>query len=141
MAHLSQDPVLVESFLKGEDIHARTAQEVFGMNAMMNPQEFRRHAKVINFGIMYGLSAFGLAQSLKITRKEAQQFIDNYFKKYQGVKTWIDQTLAEVYEAGYVRTLSDAFDPSLRFVVRTTILEALLNEQPSTLRFKERRPI
>lgn len=105
MAHLSEDPVLVESFLKGEDIHARTAQEVFGMNAMMNPQEFRRHAKVINFGIMYGLSAFGLAQSLKITRNEAQQFIDNYFKKYQGVKSWIDQTLAEVYETGYVRTL------------------------------------
>jgi DNA polymerase-1 len=105
MAHLSEDPVLVEAFLKGEDIHERTAHEVFGMNAMMNPQEFRRHAKVINFGIMYGLSAFGLAQSLKITRNEAQQFIDDYFKKYQGVKTWIDQTLAEVYETGYVRTL------------------------------------
>ena len=111
MAHLSQDPVLVESFLKGEDIHARTAQEVFGMNAMMNPQEFRRHAKVINFGIMYGLSAFGLAQSLKITRNEAQRFIDNYFKKYQGVKTWIDQTLAEVYETGYVRTLFGRIRP------------------------------
>jgi DNA polymerase-1 len=105
MAHLSEDPVLVEAFLKGEDIHERTAHEVFGMNAMMNPQEFRRHAKVINFGIMYGLSAFGLAQSLKITRNEAQQFIDDYFKKYQGVKAWIDRTLAEVYETGYVRTL------------------------------------
>jgi DNA polymerase-1 len=111
MAHLSQDPVLVEAFLKGEDIHARTAQEVFGMNAMMNPQEFRRHAKVINFGIMYGLSAFGLAQSLKITRNEAQQFIDNYFKKYQGVKNWIDQTLAEVHETGYVRTLFGRIRP------------------------------
>ena len=111
MAHLSQDPVMVEAFLKGEDIHARTAQEVFGMNAMMNPQEFRRHAKVINFGIMYGLSAFGLAQSLKITRNEAQQFIDNYFKKYQGVKTWIDQTLAEVHETGYVRTLFGRIRP------------------------------
>ncbi|MFB3068735.1 MAG: DNA polymerase I, partial [Acidobacteriota bacterium] len=105
MAHLSQDPVLVEAFLKGEDIHERTAREVFGMNAMMNSQEFRRHAKVINFGIMYGLSAFGLAQSLKINRKEAQQFIDSYFKKYQGVRTWIDRTLEEVYEKGYVKTL------------------------------------
>ena len=76
-----------------------------------NPQEFRRHAKVINFGIMYGLSAFGLAQSLKITRNEAQQFIDNYFKKYQGVKTWIDQTLAEVHETGYVRTLFGRIRP------------------------------
>ncbi|MFQ5930189.1 MAG: DNA polymerase I [Acidobacteriota bacterium] len=105
MAHLSQDPVLVEAFLKGEDIHERTAREVFGMNAMMNPQEFRRHAKVINFGIMYGLSAFGLAQSLKIDRKHAQEFIDHYFRKYEGVKNWIENTLAEVYEKGYVTTL------------------------------------
>ena len=105
MAHLSQDPVLVKAFLEGEDIHERTALEVFGMNAMMNSQEFRRHAKVINFGIMYGLSAFGLAQSLKINRKEAQQFIDSYFKKYQGVRTWIDRTLEEVNEKGYVKTL------------------------------------
>ncbi len=105
MAHLAEDPVLVESFLKGEDIHQRTASEVFGMNAMMNPQEFRRHAKVINFGIMYGLSAFGLAQSLKIDRSEAQKFIDNYFNKYQGVKAWIARTLEEVKELGYVTTL------------------------------------
>ena len=111
MAHLSQDPVLVEAFLKGEDIHQRTAREVFGMNAMMNPQEFRRHAKVINFGIMYGLSAFGLAQSLKIDRQEAQQFIDNYFKQYQGVRTWIDQTLEEASEKGYVRTLFGRIRP------------------------------
>jgi DNA polymerase-1 len=105
LAHLSQDPVLVEAFLKGEDIHERTSREVFGMNAMMNPQEFRRHAKVINFGIIYGLSAFGLAQSLKIDRSEAQQFIDDYFKKYRGVKAWIDRTIQEVQEKGYVTTL------------------------------------
>jgi DNA polymerase-1 len=111
MAHLAEDPVLVESFLKGEDIHQRTASEVFGMNAMMNPQEFRRHAKVINFGIMYGLSAFGLAQSLKIDRSEAQQFIDNYFKKYRGVKAWIDRTLEEVKELGYVTTLYGRIRP------------------------------
>ena len=111
MAHLSEDPVLVEAFLKGEDVHERTAREVFGMNAMMNPQEFRRHAKVINFGIMYGLSAFGLAQNLKIDRKDAQEFIDNYFKKYQGVKTWIDRTLAEVHEKGYVTTLFGRIRP------------------------------
>ena len=111
MAHLSEDPVLVEAFLKGEDIHERTSREVFGMNAMMNPQEFRRHAKVINFGIMYGLSAFGLAQSLKIDRSEAQQFIDNYFKKYRGVKAWIDRTLEEVQEKGYVTTLFGRIRP------------------------------
>ena len=105
MAHLSQDPVLLDSFHKDEDIHERTAREVFGMNAVMNPKEFRRHAKVINYGIMYGLSAFGLAQNLKIDRKEAQQYIDDYFKKYQGVKEWIDRTLAEARKTGYVSTL------------------------------------
>ncbi|MEE8348161.1 MAG: DNA polymerase, partial [Acidobacteriota bacterium] len=111
MAHLSEDPVLVEAFLKGEDIHERTAHEVFGMNAMMNPQEFRRHAKVINFGILYGLSAFGLAQSLKIGRNEAQQFIDNYFQKYQGVKAWIERTLEEVKETGFVVTVFGRIRP------------------------------
>ncbi|MEE2821788.1 MAG: DNA polymerase I [Acidobacteriota bacterium] len=105
MAHLSEDPVLVEAFLKGEDIHERTAREVFGMHAMMNPQEFRRHAKAINFGVMYGLSAFGLSQSLSINRNEAQQFIDDYFKKYRGVKDWIDRTLEEVQKTRYVTTL------------------------------------
>ena len=105
MAHLSEDPVLVEAFLKGEDIHERTARQVFGMNAVMNPAEFRRQAKVINFGVMYGLSAFGLAQNLKIERKEAQQFIEDYFQQYKGVKNWIDRTLQEALEKGYVTTL------------------------------------
>ncbi len=105
MAHLSQDPVLLDSFHKDEDIHDRTAREVFGMSAVMNPKEFRRHAKVINYGIMYGLSAFGLAQNLKIDRKEAQKYIDDYFIKYQGVKAWIDRTLAEARTTGYVSTL------------------------------------
>lgn len=111
MAHLSQDPVLVDAFRRGEDIHERTAREVFGMGALMDPHEFRRRAKVINFGIMYGLSAFGLAQSLKIGRAEAQQFIDDYFDKYRGVKAWIDRTLKEVYEKGYVTTLFGRIRP------------------------------
>ncbi|MEE8162031.1 MAG: DNA polymerase, partial [Acidobacteriota bacterium] len=111
MAHLSEDPVLVDAFLKGEDIHERTAREVFGMQALMDPHECRRHAKVINFGIMYGLSAFGLAQSLKIDRQEAQRFIDDYFKRYQGVKAWIEKTLEEVHEKGYVTTLFGRIRP------------------------------
>ena len=111
MAHLSEDPVLVDAFLKGEDIHERTAREVFGMQALMDPHEYRRHAKVINFGIMYGLSAFGLAQSLKIDRQEAQRFIDDYFKRYQGVKAWIEETLEEVQEKGYVTTLFGRIRP------------------------------
>ena len=105
MAHLSQDPVLIDSFRSNEDIHERTAREVFGMAAVMNPKEFRRHAKVFNYGIMYGLSAFGLAQNLKIERHEAQKFIDDYFRRYQGVKNWIDETVKQARECGYVTTL------------------------------------
>jgi DNA polymerase I len=111
MAHLSEDPVLLDSFGKDEDIHARTAREVFGMNAVMNPGEFRRHAKVINYGIMYGLSAFGLAQNLKIDRQEAQRFIDAYFVKYRAVKDWIDRTLTEARDKGYVKTLFGRIRP------------------------------
>ena len=111
MAHLSQDEVLLEAFRKGEDVHERTAQEVFGMSAMMNPKEFRRHAKVINFGVIYGLSAFGLARNLKIDRKEAQQFIDHYFERYRGVKDWIDTAVAEASEKGFVTTLFGRIRP------------------------------
>ncbi|HUG42596.1 MAG TPA: DNA polymerase I, partial [Acidobacteriota bacterium] len=105
MAHLSGDPVLTESFRRGEDIHQRTAREVFGEASGLDPQELRRRAKIINFGIMYGLSAFGLAKSLKIDRTEAQTFINEYFQRYQGVQRWIDQTLQFVQEKGYVVTL------------------------------------
>lgn len=111
MAHLSQDPMLIEAFREGEDIHARTAREVFGMHASMEPDRFRRHAKVINFGIMYGLSAFGLAQSLKIDRKEAKRFIEDYFRKYKGVESWIDETLRLARELGYVTTLFGRIRP------------------------------
>src|SRR5690606_14230937 len=105
MAHLSRDPVLVEAFQKGEDIHERTAREVFGDKSGLSREETRRRAKVINFGIMYGLSAFGLSKSLKIDRHEAQQFIDEYFKRYSGVRDWINATLAVVERQGYVTTM------------------------------------
>ena len=111
MAHLSQDPVLIDSFLRGEDVHERTALEVFGSQARLYPYEYRRRAKFINFGIIYGLSAFGLAQNLKIGRHEAQEFIDCYFEKYQGIKVWIDQTLADAQEKGYVKTLFGRIRP------------------------------
>ena len=105
MAHLSQDPVLVEAFRKGEDVHARAALEVFGVDSDLDSHELRRRAKIINFSIMYGVSAFGLARSLRIGRAEAQQFIDEYFERYEGVKKWIDQTLEEARQSGYVSTL------------------------------------
>ena len=105
MAHLSEDPVLVEAFRQGEDIHDRTAAEVLGERTDLSPRERRRYAKIINFGILYGVSPFGLARNLEIGRWEAKRLIDEYFQRYQGVKLWSEATLAEAYETGYVRTL------------------------------------
>jgi DNA polymerase I len=111
LAHLSHDEVLVSAFKADEDIHDRTAREVFGETALSNPSEYRRRAKVINFGIVYGLSAFGLAQNLGISREDAQSFIDAYFKRYSGVRAWLDNTLAEVRQSGVVRTLFGRIRP------------------------------
>ena len=105
LAHLSQDPVLMESFRKGEDIHTRTALEVFGIRPEMQTRELRRRAKAINFGIVYGQTAFGLAKELGISNKEAQHFIQLYFERYHGVKEFIDRTIAETKETFMTRTL------------------------------------
>ena len=105
MAHFSKDPVLVEAFRNGEDIHARTAQEVFGVGPMAQTGEHRRAAKAINFGIIYGLSAFGLAQQLGIEQKEAAKFIAAYFERYRGVKEYLDRVLVETRKSGETRTL------------------------------------
>ena len=105
LAHLSEDPVLTEAFLQGEDIHTRTAAEVFHVPPPMVTPEMRRNAKAVNFGIVYGQTAFGLAQSLGIPRAEAEAYIQQYFHRYPGVRRWLDQTIAEVRESGYVRTL------------------------------------
>jgi DNA polymerase-1 len=111
LAHLSEDPVLVKAFQTGEDIHDRTAREVFSGAELLNPAERRRRAKVINFGIVYGLSAFGLSQNLGISREEAQAFIDAYFRRYCGVRAWLDKTLEGVRKLGYVRTLFGRIRP------------------------------
>jgi len=105
MAHFSEDPVLVAAFRNGEDIHARTAQEVFGVGPLAQTAEHRRAAKAINFGIIYGLSPFGLAQQLGIEQKEAAQFINAYFARYRGVKDYLDKILAETRKSGAARTL------------------------------------
>ena len=105
MAHFSKDPVLVQAFRNGEDIHARTAQEVFGVGPLAQTAEHRRAAKAINFGIIYGLSAFGLAQQLGIEQKEAASFISAYFARYRGVKEYLDKVLAETRKSGETRTL------------------------------------
>lgn len=133
MAHLSEDPVLVDAFRNDEDVHERTAREVFGTESGLDPRELRRRAKVINFGIIYGLSAFGLARSLKIPRGEAQKFIEDYFHRYHGVREWLDRTAEDARRLGYVSTLFGRIRPipeinsrnwSLREFARRTAINA-----------------
>jgi len=111
LAHLSGDPVLTEAFQHNEDIHERTAREVFGPAASENRAEYRRRAKVINFGIVYGLSAYGMAQRLGIPREESQAIIDAYFARYKGVRDWLDRTLEDVRKTGRVETLFGRIRP------------------------------
>ena len=101
LAHLSHDPVLVDAFRNGEDIHTRTAAEVFAVPPLMVTPEQRRNAKAVNFGIVYGQSPFGLAQSLGIDRKDAEVYIRTYFERYAGVRKFIEATKAEVRRTGY----------------------------------------
>jgi len=111
MAHFSNDPVLLAAFRNAEDIHARTAQEVFGVGPLGQTAEHRRAAKVINFGIIYGLSPFGLAQNLGIPQKEAAQFIQAYFARYRGVKEYLDNSLAETRKTEMAKTLFGRIRP------------------------------
>ena len=105
LAHYSQDPLLSEAFRRGDDIHTLTAAEVFGVPPLMINAEHRRAAKAVNFGIVYGLSAFGLSQQLGIDKSEAKRFIDAYFEKYKGVRSFIDRTIEETRREQKVRTL------------------------------------
>ncbi len=105
LAHMSRDPVLLEAFKFGEDIHTRTAAEVFGVGPMAVTPELRRNAKAVNFGIVYGISGFGLAAQLGIPRAEAEKYIKAYFARYAGVRQFIDATIAEVRQSGVTRTL------------------------------------
>ena len=105
LAHLSQDPVLVRAFTAGEDIHTRTAAEVFGVPPEAVTPEMRSQAKVVNFGIVYGMSDYGLAQELKIEPREAHRYIENYFLRYTGVKRFIEKTVREARDKGFVTTI------------------------------------
>lgn len=106
LAHFSRDAVLLDAFRNNEDIHTRTASEVFGVPPLMVTPEMRRNAKAVNFGIVYGQTSFGLAQQLGIERGEAEQYIRGYFERYSGVKRWIDRTIADVRDKGYTLTLN-----------------------------------
>jgi DNA polymerase I len=128
LAHFSEDPVLIDAFRRGEDIHSRTAQEVFGVAPFAQTGEHRRAAKVINFGIIYGLSAFGLARNLNIEQKEAAKFIAAYFERYSGVKAWLDRQIAETRINGYTRTLHGRIRP----------IPEITSPQPNLRNFAER---
>ena len=105
LAHMSGDENLINSFLRDEDIHTRTAAEIFDVEFSEVSSEMRSNAKAVNFGIVYGISDYGLSENLGITRKKAQIYIDNYFKKYPNVKTYMDKTVEFAKKEGYVTTL------------------------------------
>ena len=105
MAHLSQDANLLKAFNNGWDIHTATASEIFGVDLADVSNEQRRRAKAVNFGLIYGMSAFGLAKQIGVERQDAQQYIDRYFNRYPGVLTYMENTRKKAHEQGYVETL------------------------------------
>ena len=105
MAHLSQDASLLKAFANGWDIHAATASEIFSVDLIDVSKEQRRRAKAVNFGLIYGMSAFGLAKQLGVERQDAQQYIDCYFQRYPGVLDYMERTRKQAHQRGYVETL------------------------------------
>jgi DNA polymerase I len=131
LAHMSGDKVLVEAFRNGEDIHTRTAAEVFGVPPLMVTPEHRRAAKAVNFGIVYGQQAFGLAKSLGIDRREADTYIKAYFERYNGVRKWIDHTIADVRRSGV----------SVNLYGRRRPIPDMNNRNPNARGFAERTAV
>jgi DNA polymerase-1 len=131
LAHLSGDPTLREAFRRNEDIHARTAAELFGGGAVEADPELRRRAKVVNFGILYGMSDHGLATQLGIPHGEARDIIERYFARYAAVKGYLDGVVAEARKTGYVTTL----------LKRRRYLSDLDSPQPNLRGFAERMAI
>lgn len=131
LAHIAGDEKMMESFLRGEDIHARTASEVFGVPLEEVTPEMRGRAKAVNFGIVYGMSDYGLARELNIGRKEAGEYIRSYFQRYPGVKGYMDRVITEAREKGYVTTI----------LHRRRYLPELYSRNPSLRAFAERTAI
>ena len=131
LAHMSADPVLVEAFRNNEDIHTRTAAEVFNVDPSMVDANMRRSAKAVNFGIVYGQTPFGLAQTLCIDRKEAELYIRRYFERYAGVQEFIDRTIEEVRQTGVAKTLFGRRRP----------IPDMLSRNPSARSFAERTAV
>jgi DNA polymerase-1 len=105
LAHMSNDPALINTFQDDEDVHTRTASEIFGLTPDEVTSEMRRKAKAVNFGIIYGISAFGLAQDIGVSNAEAKRYIDDYFAQYPGVRGFITRTIMDAKTNGYVSTL------------------------------------
>ncbi len=105
MAHLSRDKSMISDFLSGNDIHAATAAKIFGVDIKDVTREMRGRAKTANFGIIYGISSFGLSERLTIGRKEAKDLIDGYFNSYPGVRIYMDESIRKAREKGYVTTM------------------------------------
>jgi DNA polymerase-1 len=111
LAHFSDDPLLLEAYRREDDIHQLTASEVFGVPPMLITSEHRSRAKAVNFGIVYGISPFGLAAQLGIDQKEAKRYIETYFDRYKGVRAYIDRVLEETRREQRVRTLFGRIRP------------------------------
>ncbi len=111
LAHLCEDPLLIEAFWRDEDIHSRTAQEIFGVPPALQTHEHRRLAKAINYGVIYGLSSFGLATRTGTSKTEAKHYIDEYFRRYSKVKEFLDRMVEEARATGRVRTLFGRLRP------------------------------
>jgi len=105
MAHLSEDPGMIEAFVNNEDIHSATAAKIYKTDPGSVTREMRGMAKTANFGIIYGISAFGLAQRMRISRTEAKQLIDGYFETYPGVRAFMDECIKMARDKGYVETM------------------------------------
>lgn len=105
LAHISGDEHMREAFRTDQDIHTKTASEVFGVPVEMVTPEMRSRAKAVNFGIVYGISDFSLAADIKVPRKEARRYIDNYFDTYRDIKRYLDETVLHARECGYVTTM------------------------------------
>lgn len=118
LAHLSGDAGLIDAFSKGIDIHSRTAAEIFGLPLDRVTTDMRRTAKTVNFGVIYGISAFGLSETLNVDRKEADRYIRQYFERHPGVKTYIDRVISEAGERGFVSTLFGRTRPVPEFQSR-----------------------
>jgi DNA polymerase-1 len=131
LAHLSEDKALIDAFASDEDIHTRTASDVFGVFPQMVNADMRRQAKVINFGILYGMSAFGLAKELGVSMKIAQEYIEGYFQRYKKVRIYLDGILEGARRDGFVSTLLN----------RRRYLPELKNKIPSVRQFAERMAI